>query len=257
MMTGDKLTLLVAAAIASGSVFAAPKPKNKPQEQKRYAGIYQQGSEFELDSNLVDKIYEQTSATKTAEHGAADSTLGLKLSLAQFENVKLGNRYYDVDYSENADPNPILAFEVSYLMTQFRGTKLYLDTAAGFGYREDIYSAKSNEGIAVQDNLAIQVLPVSVAAKISHRIPRVPISVLASFGGGTEWLKQTGTLDGMSQNAWIPFYVYSFGAKFFEPDTVKSMTFSGLSLGMSRYQDLSNENDLTATSFDVTSGFYL
>jgi hypothetical protein len=75
-------------------------------------------------------------------------------------------------------------------------------------------------------------------------------------GLGTQWIRQDGSLDGISQNVWVPFYRYGGGFNLFEQKD-RAMGLTGVSVGVTAFGDLSAKHKVSGMSFDLGSGFYL
>jgi len=202
--------------------FGAEEPKIEP------------GGEFELDSNLVDTLYNESIGTLPGLSRASSSNLQLntQFSMMSPSVLNLSNKYFDVAYTDQVRSFPFLNLALTKSLLRLGRLALLVQGKLGYTYKEGIYEVRSNTSNLRTDLLKLHWLPISASLKFEYGFSGVTfIKPHFTVGSGAQWLYQTGRLDGIEQGFWIPFYAFSPGITLFEQEGISDwfggVTFSG------------------------------
>jgi len=190
-------------------------------------------SEFELDSNLVDSLYQQSlNASPNPTSHVTSVQVTPQLSMMSPSTLELSNRYFDVSYTDQARNFPVVHLGLSKSVLQWGGLSLLIHGKVGYTYKEGIYEVRSRASESRTDLLKLHWLPLNAAIRMEYGFPRASfLKPHVTLGTGAQWLYQTGRLDGIEQGFWIPFYTFSPGITIFDQEGVSDwfggITFSG------------------------------
>jgi hypothetical protein len=168
--------------------------------------------------------------------------------------MELQNDYFTVDYKSAESMLPIFFAQIAPISMNWERLNLGLNISVGYSYRDEIYSATSAGGVKVRDSISLQWLPISASIKTSYKTPFY-ITPYASIGGGNQFIRQSGTLDGISQSYWVPFYIGSAGIAWFDRSTPEAGGFSGVSTGLSYLNSLKSDQIVTFWTMDLGVNF--
>jgi len=171
----------------------------------------------------------------------------------------LSSREYKVSYSKNF--LGISAFQLGVgfpLKTRLTQFEFYPFARVGYARNQGSYSMISQSGEISEADVTLNWVPLTAGLRTEYRIPGFnlirPFLVTA---GGAEWLKQTSSNPGVSENFWIPFYNIGLGLSFSDSPNNPSSGFGGFSFSMNFQNGLKRDQQANSFSYDLTVHFFL
>lgn len=214
------------------------------------------GSEFEMDKDLINKLYQQTltegGVDVTYKRGYFDVTP--QFSIIFPSSFALFNDYFTVPYSDT--PAGILALSVTFgtPIVHWGDFKWTGQLRFGYGYKEGNYKITSKSpGTAsvYTDVIKLHRMPLSVGSQLSYPLPGIGfIEPCVTFGVGAEYLYQTGRLDGLDQGFWVPFTLVSPALSFFKSEGGEGW-FGGLTVGATFQSSFASSQVVRGLSYDA------
>ncbi len=213
-------------------------------------------SEFEVESGLVDKIFNDNAKASNLE--LLDTSSGWKVSpsLSFFSPEKfiLSNPYFDIDYSPNMQTLPSLRLAVAAPIARWKGLEIQATGRVSYSFRESLFSVRSKTGVSLTDSIRVHWLPASAGLTMEYEIPHFSF-LKPSIGGGAglQWIYQQGRLDGLEQGFWLPFSYFEAAITFF-PSTD---WFTGFRVGATLVQSFGDSQNVRGWSTDFGMQFRL
>lgn len=212
-------------------------------------------SEFQLDKNLVDKLYEEsvTESKKTTSQYSANISVAPTFSYFSPNQLTLTNDYFQVPYASGMGSMPGISIVASGRIISFGG--LYIMGLGGVGYsmKEAVQKALSKTASTDPERtskITLHWLPLSLGTRVEYRFSGFDaVRPFITAKGGAEWLYQTGGLDGLEQGFWVPFLQYGAGLTLFDSSS-PDRWFGGLTLGVSKHQSFSSAQIVDGTVVD-------
>lgn len=222
-----------------------------------YSAEAPSGSEFELDKGLVEKLYEQSVEESNAStvHYSANITVSPFLSLFSPNQLTLSNDYYTVPYANEGGTIPSLSIVGSGRLFELGGFHLLGVGSVGYSMRElvqEVTNKKAFSEGASTTRVTLHWLPIAIGTKLEYRIPRFEVvRPFATIKAGAQWFYQAGSLDGLEQGFWVPFYQYGGGLTLFDSISNPNRWFGGMSVGLSKTQSFSSDQSVEGTIIDI------
>ncbi|MBY0371935.1 hypothetical protein K2X33_14715 [bacterium] len=213
-------------------------------------------SQFEIEENLVEKIYQQNAQAAKLDINPrhSDWLVSSSFSLFSPKTFVLSNPYFDVDYGRNLGTLPTVRLELAAPILSWKTMDLLLLGRIAYSYRESLYSVRSKSGTEFKDLIRLHWLPASFGGAIEAPIPYLTfIRPRVGGGVGLQWIYQQGRLDGLEQGFWIPFsYLEASVSLFASKDW-----FGGLKGGVTWLQSMAGAQGMSGWSLDLGVEFHL
>ena len=211
-------------------------------------------AQFRLDPGMVDKIFHETeTASHRGNQTAANAvSFGVQASYLNFGELRLENAYFKNDFAETLGTAPLV--QVGAMLPGFVVGPFVMrgELSAAFGVREALVNVSTLAGVAFRDIIRLHWLPITAALRIEFTPGGAEwITGYLRLGAGVEWIAQSGRLDGMSQNYWIPFATVGAGVRLFDARRDKNGWFGGLVLGASAGQSVASSQTFRFWSADA------
>lgn len=229
---------------------AARAQTQKPASTQEIPAETQPG--LTVSESVSDQIYHQTTATVTSN---ATSALTIDSSLRIFfpRQLELANNYFEVDYAANTKSVPgfVVGPHLPLAVSQ-SGAKLSSFFNLGYAYSQGIYDAESDSGLAVEDAVELQWIPLQAGLDAATR----PFTSQGMVFGlatsvGVDWLTQSGELDGMSQTFWVPRYEAGPSLTLFSNTAASRGGFGGIRLGALYYSSFATPQRSRGVAADL------
>jgi hypothetical protein len=215
-------------------------------------------SEFQLDKNLVNKLYEEALTERERMPTAYNSGFTLAPSLSYFSPtaLTLENDYFRVPYAEGLGSTLGIYVMGSSTLVAWGGLHLVGVAGVGYSMKEAPQKAISKTGDP-NDNersgvLTLHHLPLTVGTKAEYAFSS--FSAVRPYIGvrtGAEWLYQTGKLDGVEQGFWIPFYEVGAGLVLFDTPASIDKWFGGMVIDISKHQSILSNQSVAGWQYNV------
>lgn len=215
-----------------------------------------EGSEFSIDPKLVDRFFE-TTTTKEATPEAGSSRVGrVEVGYGHMvpTNMTLQNKYFEVPYSKNQSSIPYGFLQGSKTFLTFGRGSMNAYGMVGYTNQQGIYEVTGSSGIALKDTVTMQWVPLEIGSSVDAKFFSGQLQPGLIAGVGADWISQTGTLDGMNQNYWIPHVSGGPAVTFFGSDD-NSSGFDGICLSGLYRSSYGSEQAFKGWSFNLTSRF--
>lgn len=212
-------------------------------------------SEFQLDKNLVDKLYQEslTESQKSTVKYSANVAVSPVLSIFSPSILTLTNDYFEVPYAEGMGSLPGISVVATGGVFSFGGLHILGLGSVGYSMKEAVQKAFSKTASSDPERtakLTLHWLPLSLGTRIEYRFSGFEsVRPFFQVKGGAEWLYQVGGLDGIDQGFWVPFVQYGGGLTLFDSSS-PDRWFGGLTLGLSKHQSFSSAQIIDGTVFD-------
>jgi hypothetical protein len=183
------------------------------------------------------------------------------VSSRQIASTTLANTYYEIPFTQQDQPLPMLRFSGGYDKLLGRGFFIRPSLSFAYAYRESILQVRSTKGGNYKDVVRLQWAPVIASSKLGFRPSFLPgTNLFVELGASYDWVSISGSLDGINQSYWTPAYTGSFGISAFEADPMDiSAWFGGviLSAGSSRPFSAGSQKALSSSFLEVSFRFLL
>jgi len=169
----------------------------------------------------------------------------------------LSSREYQVSYSKNLLGFSAFQMGLGVPLKQWGNFQFSTLTRLGYAKNQGTYSLTAMDGAKSQSEVSLHWVPLSGGIKTEYAIPSFDlIRPYLAISGGAEWLHQSGELQGIAENFWIPFYNVSLGLSFLDKPEADTW-FGGFSFSMSFQNGLKPEQQVRTLSYDLTAHFFL
>jgi hypothetical protein len=192
------------------------------------------------------------------ETGKRQWELMPQLSVVSPSEFILTNSEYSIPYSTLLLGMPAVYMGIATPIKKEKGLQISLMGRIGYSYKSGDFILTSHSGEQKPSHLTLSWLPVSVGTIAEYSIPGVPfLKPMLTFGLGAEWLRQTGTLDGISTNFWLPYFYVSPAIGFFDTAMTSIDWFGGFTFGVTYQDSFGKKQKARAWSFDLSGKFVL
>lgn len=216
----------------------------------------EQQPQVEVNQEIVEKIYKN--ALKQSEIDSKIGKSGFNVvtggDLFQPTAMKLSNNYYDVSYADNWNSIPMLGIQVENSFFESSETAIKWTSGFSYSYLEKIVqvtSKKSNINSTRTTNLRVHSIPLSAGLELEykHWLDFTP-AIISKVGA--QWVYQSGTLDGLEQGFWVPFYQIGLGLTLFEPYRESDQSwFGGIKIAVTNYRSISSSQTIEGLSTNL------
>lgn len=214
-------------------------------------------AEISVDESNFKEIFNRSVSEQTQTVQSKSKSIDVELSgqYMTYSDLELQNNYFGIDHSAAFKNVPGFQLGSSFQAAKLGGLQMAPYMAAGYGFREEKLTVITKTGVGIKDVVALHMMPLSAGIQLKHRIPGTKrFSVFATPTLGTQWIYREGTLDGINQSYWIPFYGARAGFVMFENASTSTKSggwFDGVSIGTSYKKSFSSGAQLQAWSADL------
>ncbi|MEZ4742308.1 MAG: hypothetical protein R3B45_07665 [Bdellovibrionota bacterium] len=229
-------TVLVIGVLAS--IFSHHALGQTKKAEKKGLLAKMEGSEFQIEKDLVEKFYNDSSitASKSGSDSSGTSELSPQIGLMSLKELSLENDYFKADYAENLGSIPLISFAVANQVLKTKAASIFAVGSFGYAYKQGTYKLESSSGTEIEDTVTFQWVPLQIASRLDFEILRMGFLTPSIEGGvGTNWFHQTGTVDGVDQGFWVPVYHGALALTLFGGAIGPNVTFGGITI-RSQYQ---------------------
>ena len=243
-----------AAAFAQANSSRKDELKIRPSSRPVLAKT--EGSEFSIDPNLVDKLFESTTTKENQAQAASTRTVRGEIGYGHMmlTNMNLKNKYFEVPYSSNVSALPYGFIQGSKSIFTFGPGSFNTYGMIGYSNQQGVYEVKGSSGIALKDTVTMQWVPVEIGTSIDVKLFSGQVQPAVIVGIGADWITQTGTLDGMNQNFWIPHTSVGPAITFFGSSD-NAPGFDGITVASIYRTSSGRDQTFKGWSFNLTSRF--
>lgn len=215
-----------------------------------------QQPQVEVNQEIVEKIYRN--ALRQSELDSKIGKSGFDIVVGgnffQASTMRLSNNYYDVSYSDHWKSIPMGSFLVA--SSFFEVGDFVVKGMGGFSYSyfEKVIRVTSKKSILNSEritNLRGYSIPIITGIELAYRhwLDFTP-SLMGRVGA--QWVYQLGTLDGIEQGFWVPFYQIGFGFSIFEPVLESDQSwFGGIKMAILSQRSLSASQTIEGVGVDL------
>jgi len=255
MRFGQCSLLALSAALLSGNVIAQTEPAPGASTSKP-TSVKSDDAGIAVDESNFKAIFDQTldEVDTAAKTGSSRLNIEVNASYVSISKLELSNAFFTVDYAKELKSIPSL---------QFVGSKKYAvgrwglepSFSMGYGTRAASLQVRSPQNTLLTDYISVHWIPLSAGLRTSHAIPG--LKVLTAFltpAIGSQYIYQSGQLDGIDQGFWIPYVAIRSGLSLFERDRLvpsSSAWFDGIALSGTLFRGLSSTKPMLAWSLDL------
>ncbi len=240
----------------SGHCLAVTKPSVKEPEPAAPAS-----PQFELEKGLLDTLYRGSVAESSSEirSGAPPISIVPQLSFVNASQFVLSNNYWEVPYANQIVGVPAFSLHVSNPLVYWEGLTFSLKGVVGYSFKEMALSPVQRQtGKESRAVVTLHWLPVSLGTRVEYRVSGLDfVRPHLDLEGGTQWLYQSGKLDGFEQGFWVPFYQAAFGLTLFAPSSPHGDWFGGINVGGTLRNSFASQQNIRSWSMDVGLNLYL
>lgn len=183
------------------------------------------------------------------------------ISSRQIAGTTLANNYYEIPFSQQDQPLPMIRFSGGYDQLLGRGFFLRPSLSFAYAFRESILQVRATKGGDYKDVVRLQWAPIIASTKLGYRPTFLPgTNLFAELGASYDWISISGSLDGINRSYWTPAYTGSLGISAFESNPMDiSAWFGGviLSAGSSRPFSAGSQKSLSSTFVELSFRFLL
>lgn len=215
---------------------------------------------FEIDNHLLDRIFEETKTAAQIDTRPVSAGIIIvpRISLINSADVSLTNKYWDIKYGDFFSGLPAFSVGVAIDLGYWSGLNLVGEARVGYGTKQGRVSATNKTGAPFDDIVSIHWLPLSAGLRTEYQFGSYrKIKPYLEARVGTQWLYQTGNLDGIEQGFWVTFYELGGGLVLFESLVSSDDWFGGVTIGASQRNHLGGNQRVEAFSFDFGATFLL
>lgn len=208
--------------------------------------------QLSLGEGLSDKIYQRSTQTITGKESSPFSFYSAAKIIFPSQFV-LKNEYFKVNYADNVSSMLGISVGPQLQLLNFGESKLSTFIHFGYYYAQGIFEAESDSGLIVKDAIELQWIPIQGGIEITSR-SFTTYNILASFSAsvGSDWINQTGKLDGMNQAYLVPRYEAGPSITVLGTGTKSSDSgFNGVTVSAHRYSSISSEQQNRGWIADV------
>jgi hypothetical protein len=212
--------------------------------------------EFAIDPKLVDKVFESAMQDQQQMQaaGVRKSRLEVGYSHMMPREMNLKNKYFEVLYATQSLSLPYGFFRAARPLLSFTGGALNSYFMAGYTNHQGVFAVKGSSGIELKDTLTLQWVPLDVGVSLETRLFSGWLRPALHAGIGADWISQNGSLDGISQNFWLPHFSGGPSVLFFGRDEGQS-GFEGVSLAGIYRSSYSNEHRFNGWAVGISGAF--
>ncbi len=238
------MTLIYSSAIILGVAFLWQTPVCIAAESKKSAVREVPTSEapqLSIGEGLSDKIYQRSTQTITGKESSPFSFYSAVKVIFPSQFV-LKNDYFKVNYADNVSTLLGVSVGPQLQLLNFGDSKLSSFIHFGYYYAQGIFDAESDSGLIVKDAVELQWIPIQGGLEITSR-PFTAYNILASFSTsvGSDWISQTGKLDGMNQAYLIPRFEVGPSITVLGTAGSADSGFNGVTVSAHKYSSFSSE----------------
>lgn len=225
-----------------------------------FAATENDAGEFEIQERLLDRIFEETkhAAQIDTRPVSAGVIILPRLSLMNSATVSLSNKYWDVSYGDYFSGMPAFSLGIAMDLGYWSGFSLLAEGRVGYGTKQGRVGAFNKTGARFEDIVSIHWLPLSAGLRGEYQFGAFrKIKPYAELRVGTQWIYQTGNLDGLEQGFWVTFYEFGGGLVLFDSLVGSEDWFGGITVGASQRKHLGGSQLVEAFSLDFGATFLL
>ncbi len=250
-------SMLVLILFAEINLLGVTPSKPKPVELQP-----ETNSQFELEKGLLDTLYRDSltsEASVDSRPGVRPLSFTPQLSFVNANQFALSNNYWEVPYKEYISGMPVFSLQVANPLYYWGGLSFAMKGAVGYSYKEMIVPAIQKQTRKdSRASITLHWLPLSLGTQIEYLIPGVSfVRPHLDLEVGAQWLNQSGKLDGLNQDFWVPFYQFAFGLTFFGSKQGQGDWFGGINLGTTARNSFASQQNIRSWSMDVGVNLYL
>lgn len=235
-------------SILSTCLFAEPKDDSaEPQA----------GSAFYLESGLVEKIHQESVSSLDAAR--RQSYLLAGIGYTTFSELTVKNEYFETDYADQVKSIPVLEVMLVKEQYDWRYVSLNFTGAVGYSLVQRALSSRSSDDVIISDNLTTQWLPIHVGSSVSYNFSNSFSWIRPSldFAAGTNWIHQSGNVDGMDHSQWSPDLQFGLSFLLFSNFTNDEFGFSGFNIGYGNIVSFSGDKTLAGRRLSIGTSILL
>lgn len=201
-----------------------------------------------------------SSSLKNQTHEVRDKTNGFEMEVqGRFVTIKdlgLNNPYFNVNYEDGMQSMPMVQIGGGFKLWERNRFDISSVFSGAYGFKEEKLTATTKEGTRLVDVVGLHVVPLTAGLEMRQGLGFLRgTSVFLTPQVGVVWLRQSGSLDGMEQNRWLPFYGARTGLILFRPEAKATVAddhwFDGLTASWTLQNSLGAEQKLNTTSIDI------
>lgn len=233
-----------------------PKDELKIRRSSRPILAKTEGSEFSIDPNLVDKMFESTTTKENQAQVVSTRPVRAEVGYGHMvlSNLTLKNKYFEVPYSKNVSALPYGFIQGSKSLFTFGSGSFNTYGMIGYSNQQGVYDVTGSSGIALKDTVTMQWVPLEIGVSTDVKLFSGNVQPALIAGLGADWITQTGELDGMNQNFWIPHASAGPAITFFGSGD-NAPGFDGITIASIYRTSNGGDQTFKGWSFNLTSRF--
>jgi hypothetical protein len=158
-------------------------------------------------------------------------TVEVSAALTNPKDLTLSNKYFEVPHARSGTNLPGVQFGFAFGLASSSHFRLGGVATTGYSYSQYVGKAKSlGTGYESMDSIRLQRVPLLLGTRATYDMG--PIALFIEPAAGVQWLSQTGYLDGISQNFWVPTAAVTGGLVLFDQTSRSNSWFGGVRLAM-------------------------
>jgi hypothetical protein len=212
-------------------------------------------SSFMLKRSNIESLSSEMIAQDTAasESSGFETTIGAGLAVTN--QFTTSTQYFDVDFSGTQETVPVLSIGIAQRISEFEQLDVYAFLNSGFSTSNESTDAVSSLGVDVQDTIKLEWIPLFTGVRTDFDKLWSSITPSFSLGLGTNWVHQSGQIDGIDQTSWIPMYSAGAGLRFFGSED--GFSFGGLVVSLDYLKSTSKIHSLEVVQIKMGTALKL
>lgn len=156
---------------------------------------------FYVDPKLAQTVFSESRA-ETADRDVLWD-VGAMVGVAGTQNLVVESDVFRVDYAEQRDYLPVGSLSIGHSVWSLESLSAELALHLSYSSYRDTIVAVSEDGVTVEDNIVLQVLPLGLRHALSHKTLSwhfLEPQFLTEFT--QTWVHQSGSIDGIEASKW-------------------------------------------------------
>ncbi|MCX6117512.1 MAG: hypothetical protein NT027_08225 [Proteobacteria bacterium] len=194
-----------------------------------------QTPKLNLSEDISSQIYTESKTVRSEDQKGGISS-HTSLGIYMPSKFILKNQNFSVDYTDNTGSISGAFGGPEFIVLTNDHFQLNSVTHFGFFYDQGIYHVESESGLSVQDEVALQWIPIQTGMELSSKpLTQYNIAIGIAASAGVDWLTQTGKLDGMNQSFFVPQMEIGPVVTMFSRSQCTEHGFDGIQIALKKY----------------------
>jgi hypothetical protein len=174
-----------------------------------------------------------------------------EVSVVMPSDLRLSSSGFEVAYGKQFPSLTQVGFLALTPLFHLGEFRILSSAKVGFSQKAGRFELKRPTGEILEGDVKLSWVPMSLGAKFIYTLADFPfIKPSLTFGGGTHWFYQSGSIPGVNQNFWVP-YLFATPAISLLEGSAPIDWFGGFTFGVTFQRSLSDVQRVNSVSFDM------